>query len=85
MNIEDPAVAIWRKTLDQTIHDAAEQHLIACFDAFYAEEEGLDETSPAYGPFCGCHTCIVREVLTAAWLHVKNTDPTRALLQREWD
>lgn len=50
---------------------AAEAHLAACWEAYWAEEEsenleGLPE-SPACAPFCGCETCIVREVLFAAW------------------
>ncbi len=51
-------------------HDAAEQHLKACWEAFYAQEDcETDEViaSSAFGPFCGCDTCVVREVLAAAW------------------
>ena len=47
---------------------AAEAHLDACFEAMWAYDEGDDEVeSPALAPFCGCQTCIVREVLWAAW------------------
>lgn len=50
---------------------AAEEHLTACWEAYWAEEEceSLDELpeSPACAPFCGCETCVVREVLYAAW------------------
>jgi hypothetical protein len=47
---------------------AAEKHLDACHEAMWAWEEGDDEIeSPASAPFCGCDTCIVREVLWAAW------------------
>jgi hypothetical protein len=58
----DPGPAIQR---------AAEAHLSACWEAHYAEEEaedGAEEVpSPAFGPFCGCETCIVREVIAGAW------------------
>ena len=50
--------------------DAAEAHLKAIWEA----EEAADETgdyssmeSPAVGPWDGCETCVVREVLYAAW------------------
>jgi hypothetical protein len=52
---------------------AAEAHLAACWEAFYVETENDDEydgealPSPAIGPFCGCETCVVREVLAGAW------------------
>lgn len=49
---------------------AAETHLAACQEALWAEEEGTDVESPALGPFCGCDTCIVREILHAAWPHL---------------
>ena len=47
---------------------AAEKHMEAVWDAHYAWEEG-DETaeSPASAPFCGCETCVVREILHAGW------------------
>lgn len=46
---------------------AAEAHLAACQEAFWAMEEGDEIESPASAPFCGCDTCVVREVLWAAW------------------
>lgn len=51
---------------------AAEAHLAACQEAFWDwEEPDPDEPeqkeSPASAPFCNCDTCIVREVLFAAW------------------
>lgn len=54
---------------------AAEAHLAACQEAEYAFEEILMEggdpadapESPACAPFCSCETCVVREVLYAAW------------------
>lgn len=49
---------------------AAEEHLAACYEAMWDEhDEGLD--SPAIAPFCGCDTCVVREVLWAAWSHLQ--------------
>jgi hypothetical protein len=50
---------------------AAEAHLSACVDALFAESESDNPDdwpeSPASAPFCGCDTCVVREVLFAAW------------------
>ena len=38
------------------------------------EQEGVDPDPDRYaalaGPYCGCDTCIVREVLDAAWPHL---------------
>lgn len=49
-------------------HQAAEQHLEACWEAMHAENEGEVVDWPVTaGPFCGCMTCEVREVLHAAW------------------
>ena len=62
---------LWLDAHDLALHNHAEAHLDACYDALVAID--LDETDPAevadpaYGPFCGCNTCVVREVLTAAW------------------
>jgi hypothetical protein len=48
--------------------ELAERHLAACQEALWSEDAGEAEVaeSPACGPFCGCDTCIVREVLYAA-------------------
>lgn len=47
---------------------AAEEHLLACYEAMHALDEGAqDVEDPAVGAFCGCETCEVREVLMAAW------------------
>jgi hypothetical protein len=43
---------------------AAERHLAACEAALW-DENGVE--SPAIGPYCGCDTCTVREVLHAGW------------------
>lgn len=53
------------------MQQAAERHLDECWEAYYAAEEEPDPDkwppSPAIGPFCGCQTCLVREVLHAGW------------------
>ena len=48
------------------IGQRCEEHLESCMDAAFLD---LKETgvSPAHQPFCGCTTCIVREVLMVAW------------------
>lgn len=50
---------------------AAEAHLEQCERALYVEDfKNPDDSQwPAAmgGPFCGCTTCMVREVLFAAW------------------
>ena len=58
----------------QAAQDAAELHLSACNAALWSDEfdgipDGHDDVipdSPAVAPFCGCDTCLVREVLHAA-------------------
>jgi len=45
---------------------AAESHLNACNEAEYLAEEG-EVDSPAVAPYCGCETCVVREVLTVTY------------------
>ena len=46
---------------DALVQRRAEEHLDACTLAL----DGGD--SPAYGPFCGCTTCTVREILSVTW------------------
>lgn len=48
---------------------AAETHLNECWEALDAENEGAVgvQWPDMAGPFCGCQTCEVREVLHAAW------------------
>lgn len=55
---------------------AGEERLAYCQAQLY-EDENPDPPAPAPGegqepcaPFCGCDTCIVREVLDAAWPHL---------------
>lgn len=54
------------------MQQAAERHIELVWQAYYAEENGEDQAeealaSPAVGPFCGCTTCEVREILAGAW------------------
>lgn len=42
---------------------AAEAHLGAVYDDFLDH----DANDVAFAPFCGCDTCIVREILSVAW------------------
>lgn len=51
---------------------AAESHLETIYAYDCAEEDGCAEGDhPAVGPWCGCETCVVREVLHAAWPHLR--------------
>ena len=53
-------------------HEAAEEHLEACWEALDAENEGeVIEWPNTAGPFCGCLTCQIRETLHAAWPHME--------------
>ncbi len=45
----------------------AEAHLAACNDYAWSEDLDQERPNPAYGPYCGCDTCIVREVLSVCW------------------
>lgn len=49
-------------------HKKAEEHLAACNEAMFDDDgnEAIDKESPAVGPYCGCETCMIREVLWAA-------------------
>jgi hypothetical protein len=56
---------------------AAEERLAYCNAQLYEDEieDGNELPAPGEGqepcgPFCGCDTCIVREVLDAAWPHL---------------
>lgn len=50
-------------------HEAAQKHLDAINAAEYAEdsEELPDYPEDMAGPWDGCETCVIREVLHAAW------------------
>lgn len=46
---------------------AAEEHIANCWSWLRADETDESEgDSPAIGPFCGCTTCEVREILYAS-------------------
>lgn len=50
-------------------HQQAQTHLNECFDALDEADFGDGEAGwpVTAGPFCGCVTCIVREVLHVAF------------------
>jgi hypothetical protein len=56
-------------TWEKEVQRAAEERLAACNEALWADDAGeeYDGPYPAVGPYCGCDTCVVREVLDAAW------------------
>lgn len=61
MGLDDLCVSIQAK---------AEQHLVSCYEVLQAEEEDYlpeDEDFSPFGAFCGCETCVVREVVTSVW------------------
>lgn len=63
------------KEWDDAIGKLCEDHLEACYDAMYDWEEGEgDCTSPAFAPFCGCTTCVVREVLMCAYTYLTSDE-----------
>ena len=50
---------------------AAEKRLAYCSILLYEEEDvSPSEVSKPIAPYCGCDTCVVREVLDAAWPHL---------------
>ena len=57
---------------------AAERRLAIAQCMAFDEEDSLAELEPpgSYeeleAPFCGCETCVIREVLSAAWPHLLN-------------
>jgi hypothetical protein len=50
--------------IGERVQHLCEQHLAACEEAL-ADPDGVD--SPAYGPYDGCETCMIREILSVAW------------------
>jgi len=51
---------------------AAELRLMTAVDMLLNEDDGwVPEWDSLAGPFCGCDTCVVREVLDAAWPHMR--------------
>lgn len=59
------------RDFEVVLQRACENHLAACNEALFEEGEVKDiddaPPSPAFGPFCGCDTCVVREILHVAW------------------
>jgi hypothetical protein len=65
-------------------HEAAERHLEDCFEALEQEEEvGAENViwPDVDAPFCGCLTCVTREVLHAGWPAM--LDGAREVVARE--
>lgn len=60
--------------LERAAQRAAELRLAEAGDRWHAEQDGADldvwDGFPG-GAFCGCDTCVVREVLDAAWPHLE--------------
>ena len=52
--------------IEKQAQDAAEKRLMEAWDNWNDENDGATLT----GPFCGCDTCVVREILHAAWPHL---------------
>ena len=46
---------------------AAEERLETIWEAEESDDDSAYDDIDMAGPFCGCTTCIVREVLHAAW------------------
>jgi hypothetical protein len=67
---------------EQRVQRRAEAHLDACFAA---EDEPTEVDSPAFGPFCGCMTCIVREVLMVCWGDMLEEAKLEAAVERTDD
>lgn len=63
--------------LQESAQKAAEKRLADAADMMWHHEEGVGdgrdhpEWDDIAGPFCGCDTCVVREVLDAAWPYLK--------------
>ncbi len=54
--------------LEQAAQRAAEARLAAATDALFDESDAFVDLA---GPYCGCDTCVVREVIDAAWPYLK--------------
>lgn len=59
---------------EKAAQQAAEQRLFDVNDRFGREMDD-DETAwddfDGVAPYCGCDTCLVREILSAAWPHLE--------------
>lgn len=54
--------------LEKRAQRAAEQRFNIAMDSVYAEDlDDIDGEAELSAPFCGCTTCVVREILDAAW------------------
>lgn len=61
------------RELEQAAQRAAEARLRDVETRYYAEQEGDNDAWDDYegdAPYCGCDTCLVREILHAAWPHL---------------
>lgn len=70
--------------LEERAQQASERRLAYANATLYHEEGGVNpdeefKGEELAGPFCGCDTCVVREVLAAAWPYM------RELARREPD
>lgn len=54
--------------LEQAAQKAAEARLGAATEALFDER---DTPIDLAGPYCGCDTCVVREVIDAAWPYLR--------------
>jgi hypothetical protein len=52
-------------------HEVALDHLNKCFSILLDDEDDEFDEDDACAPFCGCETCVVREVLYAALPHIE--------------
>ena len=55
--------------LEKKAQEAAEKRLEHCMDELY--DESLVDSCECSAPFCGCSTCLVREIIDAAWPYLK--------------
>lgn len=56
--------------LEKRAQRAAEHRFDMAMDSVYSEDDDVYDNLELAGPFCGCTTCIVREILDAAWPHL---------------
>lgn len=54
------------EAIEQAAQDAAERRLEIAREHLFDDGEGEGLS----GPYCGCETCLVREILDAAWPHL---------------
>ena len=63
------------KSPGQQAHEAAMEHLSLMYDLLAQENDTHVEweDTPALAPFCGCQDCVVREVLFAGIMSLRET------------